>query len=511
MQIKSSAETFSPLCALRPFTVTRFSEIRRSASLLEHTPASLKYLLILIFSSICLLYNFFARTAMGNSLVFFGQLLYDKNECDRKRQKSAGQIRLKNSNKGGTFMQGRKMRTSRPLMLLALLLCVIIGAVFTKSSANPSPLDSESMSEMFVADKPEESLTKEDSAKADSDQPTDNSRKKSSDAAMTPTPSPTSEPSAPKESEASPEASAGVWTASGSDWLFMVDGSAYKGWLTDTDGKRYFFNDDGIMQRGWLDNDGRRYYFDLDGIMQTGKIKVKDKTYELNQDGSLKGYKASEKKKKTEKKASEEKKNSKKEKKYAALTFDDGPGSFTGRLLDCLEKNKAKATFFMVGKEIASFPDEVKRMAELGFELGNHTYDHKDLTTLSLAEIQSEIGRVDQTLLELTGQGASVVRPPYGSIDDNVKASVGTPMILWSIDTLDWKTLDVQQTVDTVMNEVRDGSIILMHDIYSTTVDAAEILIPKLIKEGYELVTIHELAKIKGIELNPGIAYGEMN
>ena len=83
-------------------------------------------------------------------------------------------------------------------------------------------------------------------------------------------------------------------------------------------------------------------------------------------------------------------------------------------------------------------------------------------------------------------------------------------MILWSIDTLDWKTLDVQQTVDTVMNEVKDGSIILMHDIYSTSVDAAEILIPKLIEEGYELVTIHELAKIKGIDLKPGIPYGEM-
>ena len=408
-------------------------------------------------------------------------------------------------------MQGRKTRTSRPLMFLALLLCVIIGGIFTKSSANPSPLDSGNMSEMFVADKPKESLKTDDSATADSDQPTDNSRKKSSGPSTTSSSVSSAEPVSSKKAEASPEASKGIWTASGSDWLFMVDGSAYKGWLTDTDGKRYFFNDNGIMKRGWLDNDGRRYYFDLDGIMQTGEIKVKDKTYELNQDGSLKGYKASEKKKKTEKKASEEKKNSKKEKKYAALTFDDGPGSFTGRLLDCLEKNNAKATFFMVGKEIVSFPNEVKRMAELGFELGNHTYDHKDLTTLSLSKIQSEIGTVDQTLLDLTGQGSSVVRPPYGSIDDNVKASVGTPMILWSIDTLDWKTQDVQQTVDTVMKEVRDGSIILMHDIYSTTVDAAEILIPKLIEEGYELVTIHELAKIKGIELKPGIAYGEMN
>lgn len=148
----------------------------------------------------------------------------------------------------------------------------------------------------------------------------------------------------------------------------------------------------------------------------------------------------------------------------------------------------------MVGTEIASFPDEVKRMKKLGCELGNHTYDHKDLATLSSDEISSEIARVDEQLVNLTGEGASVVRPPYGSVNDTVKSTVGTPMILWSIDTLDWKTQDVESTVEEVMNNVKDGSIILMHDIFSTSVDAAEILIPQLIEEGYQLVTVHELA-----------------
>lgn len=165
----------------------------------------------------------------------------------------------------------------------------------------------------------------------------------------------------------------------------------------------------------------------------------------------------------------------------------------------------------MVGTEIASFPDEVKRISELGFELGNHTYDHVDLTKLSTDEIRSEILQVDQALVDLTGGGASVLRPPYGSINDNVIASVGTPMILWSIDTLDWKTLDAQKIVDAVMSEVEDGSVILMHDIYSSTVDAVEILVPKLIEEGYELVTVHELAAKHGVDLKPGIAYGKMN
>ena len=156
----------------------------------------------------------------------------------------------------------------------------------------------------------------------------------------------------------------------------------------------------------------------------------------------------------------------------------------------------------MVGTEIAKFSGRSKTHEKLGCELGNHTYDHKDLATLSSDEISSEIARVDEQLVNLTGEGASVVRPPYGSVNDTVKSTVGTPMILWSIDTLDWKTQDVESTVEEVMNNVKDGSIILMHDIFSTSVDAAEILIPQLIEEGYQLVTVHELASLHQTELS---------
>ena len=263
------------------------------------------------------------------------------------------------------------------------------------------------------------------------------------------------------------------------------------------------------MQTGWVDVGNKRYYMDLDGIMQTGDITVDGKTYHLNADGSLQGYEPSTATAQSDSSGKKSKKEKKSTPKTIALTFDDGPSSFTGRLLDCLEANNAKATFFMVGKEILSFPDEVKRMKALGCELGNHTYDHTDLATLSASDISSQIFRVDQELVNLTGQGATVVRPPYGSVNDTVKATVGTPMILWSIDTLDWKTQDVQATVEEVMNNVQDGSIILMHDIYSTSVDAAEILIPQLIEDGYQLVTVHELAAAHGKELNPGITYGE--
>ena len=148
-------------------------------------------------------------------------------------------------------------------------------------------------------------------------------------------------------------------------------------------------------------------------------------------------------------------------------------------------------------------------MEKLGCELGNHTYDHTDLTSLSPEDMSAQIAGVDEELLSLTGHGATVLRPPYGAINDSVRSTVGTPMILWSIDTLDWETQDAQATVDTALSQVQDGSIILMHDIFSTSVDAAELLVPKLIEQGYQLVTVHELAELHNTELKTGVAYGD--
>ena len=434
-------------------------------------------------------------------------------------------------------MSGHLPRTNRRLILLAVFLCLIVGGIFTRSSAGPSQVSAGSESGVFVSEDQNSSeftsketesdnndnftdnslessdKSKEDSSQADNSN-TDSSPQTAKDAE---TVSNSSKKTSPKtasavsgsvpalSSDISKEAASGVWASSGSNWMFLVDDKPYTGWLTDTDGKQYYMDDAGIMQTGWTDIGNKRYYFDMDGILQTGIITIDKETYELDTDGSLKNYTPE---KKSSKKTSKKSK-SKTKSKAIALTFDDGPSSFTNRLLDCLEENNAKATFFMVGTEIASFPDEVKRIKELGCELGNHTYDHTDLATLSADDISSEISKVDEQLVNLTGQGASVVRPPYGSVNDTVKATVGTPMILWSIDTLDWKTQDVESTVEEVMNNVQDGSIILMHDIYSTSVDAAEILIPQLIEDGYQLVTVHELAALHQTELTPGTTYGE--
>lgn len=432
-------------------------------------------------------------------------------------------------------MPGRKSRTNPFLILLLVLLCITLGTTFTQSSANPSPVSEGKMPDMFVAEDPNDSAFSTDGTAETSDDTEDSSESTENSAEVTPTPTPV--PTATPTPAYSPEAEKGVWTPSGSNWMFLIDSVPFTGWLTDTDGKQYFFNQEGIMQTGWLEYDGKRYYLNMDGIMQTGTITVDGETYELLADGSLKGYDTKKETASTEKKSekgSEEgsketaekpdkksadketeettnKETAKTEKtatKTIALTFDDGPSSYTERLLDCLEENDAKATFFMVGTEIANFPDTVKRMQSLGCELGNHTYKHTDLTSLDPEGMSSEIGATDQALLELVGHGATVLRPPYGSINDSVTSTVGTPMILWSVDTLDWKTLDVQKTVDTVLSEAEDGGIILMHDIYSETVDAAEIIIPKLIEQGYELVTVSELAAAHGTELQTGIAYG---
>lgn len=154
------------------------------------------------------------------------------------------------------------------------------------------------------------------------------------------------------------------------------------------------------------------------------------------------------------------------------------------------------------------FQEPVKRMEELGCEIGNHSYDHPDLTTLSADDAASQLSRTDQLIQDLTGHIATVVRPPYGSYNDTVAETAARPLILWSVDTLDWETQNADSTVQNVMDNASDGQIILMHDIFKESVDAAEIFIPQLLQEGYQLVTVSELAAAKGITLENGTAYG---
>ena len=146
-------------------------------------------------------------------------------------------------------------------------------------------------------------------------------------------------------------------------------------------------------------------------------------------------------------------------------------------------------------------------MQEIGCELGNHTSDHQNLTKLSDTEIKSVIQSVSDQVAEATGGSpTTVTRPPYGAFDDHVKAAAPNPLIMWSVDTLDWKTKNVESTVKSV-NSATDGDIVLMHDIHKTSVEAAIQVIPQLVEKGYQLVTVSEMAEARGVTLENGGVY----
>ena len=164
----------------------------------------------------------------------------------------------------------------------------------------------------------------------------------------------------------------------------------------------------------------------------------------------------------------------------------------------------------MVGNRVSGFADTIRRQDKLGMEIGSHSWDHSKLTKLSAAAVAEQKKRTEDALTEITGHGTSLIRPPYGAVNQTVRDTYGMPVILWSVDTLDWKTRDKNSTVNRVMNTVKDGDIILMHDIYQASADAAVELIPKLINEGYTLVTVSELGEARYGGLSNGQKYSSM-
>ena len=181
-----------------------------------------------------------------------------------------------------------------------------------------------------------------------------------------------------------------------------------------------------------------------------------------------------------------------------ALTFDDGPSRYTPIILDKLQEYGAKATFFVVGSRVSKYADILKRESDMGMEIGSHSWDHAKLSQLSADAVKLQKTQTDDAVRQITGKNTTLVRPPYGSKNQTVLDAFNLPVILWSVDTLDWKTRSVKSTVDNVMRNAKDGDIVLMHDIYEQSANAAAELIPKLIDEGYELVTVSEMAAARG-------------
>lgn len=193
-----------------------------------------------------------------------------------------------------------------------------------------------------------------------------------------------------------------------------------------------------------------------------------------------------------------------------ALTFDDGPSAHTDRLLDIFKSYGGKGTFFVVGNIIDNRADTVKRIVSDGHEIAGHSWNHRQLTSLTQSDIKDQIMSTRAKIYDLTGYDAKLVRPPYGAYNDTVKAvakEVDVSLINWSVDTLDWKYRDADTVYKAIMEDAYDGAIILCHDLHKTTVDAMERAIPALLEKGYQLVTVSELLEAKGKTIEAGKVY----
>lgn len=193
---------------------------------------------------------------------------------------------------------------------------------------------------------------------------------------------------------------------------------------------------------------------------------------------------------------------------YVALTFDDGPQpETTARLLDGLRQRGASATFFLVGERAAAYPELVRRMKAEGHQVGSHTWSHVRLQGASAQTLLDETGRAQRVLTQILGEGSYWLRPPYGLLDEQERALVEVPLIKWSVDPRDWESRDTAKVVEAVMGAVKENSIVLLHDIYPTSVEAALQIVDALTPQGYRFVTVEELLALNGVEPQPGVLY----
>lgn len=194
-----------------------------------------------------------------------------------------------------------------------------------------------------------------------------------------------------------------------------------------------------------------------------------------------------------------------------ALTFDDGPNPInTTAILDTLEKYGVVATFFDLGSLVERYPAVVQRELALGCEVGSHTYNHKNLLNTSNAEIAKDVAATSQAFQKAIGQAPTIFRPPYGNTNQRVNEQIPLPLALWSVDTLDWKSRNANSVMSAVKKAGNlDGKVILMHGIYESSAQATAMLVPYLLEQGYQLVTVSQMIELKyGETPQAGKLYG---
>lgn len=190
-----------------------------------------------------------------------------------------------------------------------------------------------------------------------------------------------------------------------------------------------------------------------------------------------------------------------------AFTFDDGPSDYDNELVDILTNAHASATFFLVGNRLSNFPNTVEKLANSKMEIGNHTYDHRSLTGLSSDKLTEEITKTNDLYYSMTNKEMKLLRPSYGAVSKKVLVEVGMPIVLWSIDTLDWKTRNADKIYNCIMENAKDGEIVLMHSLYKSTVEAVDKSIKELYKQGFQVMSVGELSKLKDRPLSAGKSY----
>jgi peptidoglycan/xylan/chitin deacetylase (PgdA/CDA1 family) len=194
--------------------------------------------------------------------------------------------------------------------------------------------------------------------------------------------------------------------------------------------------------------------------------------------------------------------------KCVALTFDDGPTPFTDRLLRVLSDNDAKATFFLIGNKVVRDPDSAKRIADAGMEVGNHTWEHPNMTTIPPEAIPTQLSKASDAIAAATGRRPSLFRPAGGLSNDAVLAEAGRQgmaQILWDVIPFDWiNDSNAAATIYMLKTQIRPGSVVLLHDTYSSTVDIVYQFLPVLRTNGYHMVTVGHLLGSRP----PGSTYG---
>ena len=194
--------------------------------------------------------------------------------------------------------------------------------------------------------------------------------------------------------------------------------------------------------------------------------------------------------------------------KYVALTFDDGPSSFTEEIIDLLQKYDYNATFFVLGNKLnLNYKDILKKSIKNGNEIGVPGYSHRSFTQMRQATMEEEITKTKKYIKNLTGYESTLVRPPYGNITKTIKNYNLGPYILWNNDTLDWKLRDANKISSRLINSIEDKSIILMHDTYLTTFKALEIILPYLKENNYVVTTVSKIYELNGITLENNKSY----